>query len=188
MRRLQPGVRDRVQSSLLLHLRAAELGRSILRHQSRHSLFQRHTLQNPGGTPPLGIAFPLGDAGSPDLLVFPQLPAREANPNALGICLYGGDLPAVPPQPPALTILHPSRRARCGHEAGEVAGRKHGRRIRAGVSNSATARQGHAEVPGRCSGDPAPGLSCLRPPDPTNIDCLGEAWRGTGQSPGLAWG
>lgn len=78
-----------------------------------------------------------------------------------------------------------------GDRAPSEVGRKHARRIRAGVSDSATARQGDAKVQtGRCSGTPAPGLSCLRLPDPTNIDCLREAWRGTGQSHRLArgWG
>lgn len=123
--RLQPRIRDCVQSSLLLHLCAAELGRSILRHQQRYSLPQRHTLQNPDGTPALGIALPLGDAGRPHLLVLPQLPAGQNDPDALRTRLHTGYLTVPPPQPPVLAVLDPARGARCSHKAGEVAGREH---------------------------------------------------------------
>ena len=75
-----------------------------------------------------------------------------------------------------------------GDRAPAEVGRKHARRIRTGVSDSATARQGRAKVPaGRCSGVPSPGLSCLRLPDPANTDCPGGAWRSSGQRPGRAW-
>lgn len=166
MRRLQPRVRVRVQSSLLLHLRAAELERLILRYEPRHGLLQRHTLQNPGGTPPLSVALSLSHTGRTHLLVLPQLPAGQHDPDAPDVWLHAGDLTISPPQPPVLAVLHPALRLKDSLEDGEVAGRKHTRRIRTGVSDFATARQADAKVPaGCCSGAPAPGLSCLRLPD-----------------------
>ena len=59
-----------------------------------------------------------------------------------------------------------------GDRAPAKVGRKHARRIRTGISDSATGRNRPAKVSaGRCSGGPAPGLSCLWLPDPTGIDC-----------------
>lgn len=52
--------------------------------------------------------------------------------------LHASDLAISPPHAPVVVVLHPASRLRGGLEAGEVAGREHGRRIRAGVSYSAT--------------------------------------------------
>ena len=90
------------------------------------------------GAPALRVARTLPHAGRPDLLVLPQLPAGQDDTDAMGTWLHANDLTISPPQAPVVAVLHPASRLRGGLEAGEVAGGEHGRRIRAGVSDSAT--------------------------------------------------
>lgn len=66
------------QPSLLLQLggRALRLRALFrLRRQVLHRFSQWKALQNPGRTPPLGVALPLVHAGRADPLVLPKLPA-----------------------------------------------------------------------------------------------------------------
>jgi hypothetical protein len=75
------GLGDRVQSSLLLDLGAGELaGWFVVGDQSRHSLLQRHTLQNPDGTPSLGIALPPGRRWQPEPLCLAIASCRTSGP------------------------------------------------------------------------------------------------------------
>lgn len=69
-----------------------------------------------------------------------------------------------------------------GDRAPAEVGRKHARRIRTGISDSATGRNRPAKASaGRCSGAPASGLSCLRLPDPTGPDCPQDNARAIGE-------
>ena len=112
------------------------------------------------------------------LLVVRALPARPVLVLQMAVHLY----------PPSV-VIHPLQYAQqlchaaiddigkliraANDRAPSEVWRKHGRKIRTRVSDSATAFQGHAKLPaGRCSGAPSPGLSCLRLPDPASTDCL----------------
>lgn len=116
------------QPSLLLQLggRALRL-RTLFRlcRQVLHRLSQRNSLQNPGSTPPLGVAIPLAHTGRADPLVLPKLPAGEDHRDAIGSWLDVGDLPTVPPQPPRFAELRPALWPGCGHESGLITGRAH---------------------------------------------------------------